>query len=313
MTGTRESARDGILSPVPDIDDGIEGMQTMSLTPSVYRNPSLPPHRARRGWEDDARRGVAVLGYVRVSTEEQASSGAGLAAQRAAIEAEAERRGWLLAEVVEDAGFSGKDLHRPGITAVMEALRSGDASVLMVAKLDRLSRSMLDLARIIDRSGREGWALVALDLGMDTSTPAGEALVHVMATFAQLERRLIGQRTREAMAMKRAQGIQIGRERAVPDKVVERIKGLRRQGLSLRAIGEVLDAEGVPTGHGAARWHGATIRDLLKSRMSEEDRIALEVSGGHRRWRKRGPRKRSPDGSAVRSRGPPGRAVPGGS
>lgn len=315
MTGTTTGAlEDPFPSSEPAIDDGNEDVRTMGLMPSVYRKPSLPPRRARQGRPDGGSSIVIAIGYTRVSTFEQSQSGAGLAAQRAAIEIEAHRRGWRLIEVVEDAGFSGKDLQRPGITTVMEALRTGRASVLLVAKLDRLSRSMLDLARLIDRSGKEHWALVALDLGMDTSTPAGEALVHVMATFAQLERRLIGQRTREAMAMKKAQGVRIGRERTVPDEVIERIKMMRGRGSSLRAIAEVLDRDGIPTGHGAARWHGATVRDLLKSRMSEEDRLALEVSGGHRRWRRRGPRKRAgDDDSPVRSRGPPAPAAPGGS
>src|SRR5580704_13007488 len=83
-----------------------------------------------------------VLGYVRVSTEEQSRSGAGLAAQRAAIRRTCEERGWDLVEVVEDKGFSAKSLERPGITGVLERLNAGDAAALMVAKLDRLSRSL---------------------------------------------------------------------------------------------------------------------------------------------------------------------------
>ena len=90
---------------------------------------------------------MRVIGYVRVSTEEQGMSGAGLQAQRAAIIAECERRGWTLVEIAEDVGRSGKDLKRPGIRAALDMLAAGDASALVVAKLDRLSRSMLDFAR----------------------------------------------------------------------------------------------------------------------------------------------------------------------
>src|SRR5665811_394770 len=106
---------------------------------------------------------LGVIGYLRVSTEDQADSRAGLEAQRAAILAEAERRGWHLVEVIEDAGFSGKDLNRPGIVAALDALRRHKADTLVVAKLDRLSRSMLDFAALMDRASREHWALVALD------------------------------------------------------------------------------------------------------------------------------------------------------
>ena len=141
-----------------------------------------------------------AIGYIRVSTDEQAASGAGLAAQRAAILAEAERRGWQLVDVIEDAGYSGKSMKRPGIAAALDALRQKRADTLVVAKLDRLSRSMLDFAALMDRASHEHWALVALDLGVDTTTPSGEAMANVMATFAQFERRLIAQRTRDALA-----------------------------------------------------------------------------------------------------------------
>jgi DNA invertase Pin-like site-specific DNA recombinase len=136
-----------------------------------------------------------VLAYLRVRTDEQASSGAGLEAQRTAVLSEIERRGWNLLEVIEDAGFSGSNLKRPGIKRALEVLKTRSADALVVAKLDRLSRSMIDFADLMQRSTNEGWALVALDLGVDTSSPAGEAMANVLATFAQFERRLIGERT----------------------------------------------------------------------------------------------------------------------
>src|SRR5262245_29730470 len=110
-----------------------------------------------RGWN---RRGrgigggapVQVLGYVRVSTSEQASSGAGLEAQRRAILAECRRRGWHLVETLEDAGYSARDLRRPGIQEALRALEDGKASALVVAKLDRLSRSMLDFSKLMAKA-----------------------------------------------------------------------------------------------------------------------------------------------------------------
>src|SRR5438105_3359711 len=83
---------------------------------------------------------LGVIGYIRVSSDEQRNSGAGLAAQREAIVAECRRRGWQLVEVIEDAGYSAKDLRRPGVQVALETLRRGEASALVVAKLDRLSR-----------------------------------------------------------------------------------------------------------------------------------------------------------------------------
>src|SRR5664280_396338 len=208
---------------------------------------------------------MQVIGYVRVSTDEQQRSGAGLAAQRAAIEAECERRGWQLVEVVEDAGYSAKDLKRPGVQIALETLRQGEAGALVVAKLDRLSRSMLDFTAVMAQASRQSWALVALDCAVDTTTPAGEAMANVLATFAQFERRLIGQRTREALAAKRAHGVHLGRPVSLPVSVRERIAAERKAGHSLAAIAEMLNEEQVPTAQGGRQWWPSTVRSVLRA------------------------------------------------
>jgi DNA invertase Pin-like site-specific DNA recombinase len=206
---------------------------------------------------------MRVVAYGRVSTAEQADSRAGLEAQRAAIEAECKRRGWTIIEMIEDAGYSAKDLKRPGITRALEELQRGRADALVVSKLDRLSRSMLDFTTLMARATKENWALVALDCAVDTTTAAGEAMAHVLATFAQFERRLIGQRTREALAQKKAQGVQLGRPRQLPKKVRTRIKRRRTAGKSLAAIADELNRDEVPTAHGGARWYPSTVRAVL--------------------------------------------------
>ena len=209
---------------------------------------------------------MEIIGYVRVSTDEQADSGAGLAVQRAAIEAEAARRGWQLVAIHEDAGASGKSLNgRPGLTAALAGIEAGEASGLVVAKLDRLSRSLLDFAGLMERSQRKGWALVALDLGVDTSTPSGEMMASVLAIFAQFERRLIGQRTRDALAVKRSQGVRLGRPRTMPESVRERIRQEREQGRSLTAIAAGLNVDGIGTAQGGCRWYPSTVRAALRA------------------------------------------------
>jgi DNA invertase Pin-like site-specific DNA recombinase len=206
---------------------------------------------------------MQVLGYVRVSTNEQGDSDAGLEAQRRAIAAECKRRGWQLVDVIEDAGYSAKDLKRPGIRAALEALQKREASALVVAKLDRLSRSMLDFAALMNAAQKQNWALVALDLGVDTSTPSGEMMANVLATFAQFERRLIAQRTKDALAVKRSQGVRLGRPPELSERVRNRIRGMRGRDMSLRAIADKLNADGVPTAHGGARWHASTVKAVL--------------------------------------------------
>jgi DNA invertase Pin-like site-specific DNA recombinase len=206
---------------------------------------------------------MRVIGYVRVSTEEQALSGAGLEAQRRAITAECKRRGWELVETIEDAGYSAKDMKRPGVQEALRALEAGDAKALVVAKLDRLSRSMFDFAALMATAQKQNWALVALDCAVDTSTPAGEAMAHVLATFGQFERRLIGQRTKEALAAKKAAGVRLGRPPTVPPAVVSRIQRHRARGDSLRAIADSLNRDKVPTAQGGAKWYAATVRAIL--------------------------------------------------
>jgi len=206
---------------------------------------------------------MRVLGYVRVSTSEQASRGANLEAQRRAILAECERRGWHLVETIEDAGYSARDLKRPGIQEALRALERGEASALVVAKLDRLSRSMLDFSKLIATATRQHWALVALDVAVDTSTPSGEAMANMLATFSQFERRLISQRTKEALAVKKAEGVRLGRPPTMPQAVVRRIQRQRARGDSLRKIADDLNEAGVPTAQGGAQWYAATVRHVL--------------------------------------------------
>jgi DNA invertase Pin-like site-specific DNA recombinase len=208
---------------------------------------------------------MQVLGYVRVSTSEQADSGAGLEVQRQAIVAECARRGWQLLEIVEDAGYSAKSLKRPGVQSALAQLKGGEAEALVTAKLDRLSRSMADFAGLMADSQKQGWAVVCLDLGVDTSTPAGEAMANVLATFAQFERRLIGQRTKDAMAVKRSEGVRVGRPRETPAALVERVRQEREDGATLQAIADRLNADAVPTVRGGERWWTSAVSALLRS------------------------------------------------
>jgi DNA invertase Pin-like site-specific DNA recombinase len=207
---------------------------------------------------------VDVTAYIRVSTSDQADSGLGLAAQEAIIRSACEQRGWSLAAVERDAGRGAGSMRgREGLTAALARVEQAPGRALMVAKLDRLSRSMIDFAALMERSRRRGWALVALDLGVDTTTPAGEVMANVMAAFAQYERRLIGQRTREALAVKRDQGVRLGRPRVMSDAARDRCRVLRAQGLPLAKIADQLTAEAVPTAHGGRRWYGSTVRAAL--------------------------------------------------
>lgn len=206
-----------------------------------------------------------VLGYVRVSTDRQVDSGASIASQKAAIIAECERNGWHLAELIEDGGISGKTLNRPGLQRALDMLNSGEADVLMAAKLDRLSRSVKDVCQVGDMAQHYGWNLSLLDARLDTTTPHGRAQLSMMATFAQLERELIAQRTREGLAEKKAQGVVLGARPMIEEDTEELILNLRASGMGMISIAKELNSRNVPTAKGGS-WHGSTVRVVLQRR-----------------------------------------------
>ncbi|WP_404387833.1 recombinase family protein [Humibacillus xanthopallidus] len=212
-----------------------------------------------------------ALAYIRVSTSEQAELGAGLEAQRAAIQSECDRRGWQIARWVADEGVSGatEPDSRLGLGSALESLRGGEAGLLVAAKVDRLSRSLLAFAGLLERSRRERWALVALDLAVDTSTPSGEFMAHVLGSAAQYERRIIGQRTRDALAARKASGVRLGRRSSLPVEVRTRLVTERSLGVPWRQIVERLNAEGVPTGQGGGRWHLSSAQAAYRSAIHD--------------------------------------------
>lgn len=204
---------------------------------------------------------MRVIGYTRVSTEEQGDSRAGLEAQEAAIRAEVERRGWELVDIRSDVA-SGKTMRkRDRLGETLRDLAAGHADALVVAKLDRLSRSVLDFAHVMEMAASEKWSVVVLDLGVDTTTPNGELVANIMISLAQWERRIIGERTKAALKAVRARGTHVGRKSNVTDETLRTIRTLRLAGLSWQKIADALEASGVPTSQGG-RWHAATVRRL---------------------------------------------------
>jgi DNA invertase Pin-like site-specific DNA recombinase len=204
---------------------------------------------------------MRALGYCRVSTAEQGDSKAGLEAQEQAIRDEVAHRGWDLVDIRSDVA-SGKSLrHRPQLGQTLRDLQAGEADALVVAKLDRLSRSVLDFASVMETSQQERWSLVVLDLGVDTTTTNGKLIAHIMIALAQWERELIGDRTRTALKAVRARGTKLGRPVGVTPETRKFIRVMRSSGMSWQRIADTLTLEGVPTSQGG-RWHAATVRKV---------------------------------------------------
>ena len=202
------------------------------------------------------------VGYTRVSTQEQAHSGLGLAAQEAQVRGAVRTGGGTLVQLIADEGESGKDLDRPGIAQVLDMLAAGQADGLVVAKLDRVTRSVADFAVLLEWFTAAGATFRALDLGIDTSTPGGRLVANVFASVAEWERETIGQRTRDALAARKAMGGRVSGPSVYSDapEVGERIKRRRAEGATYQAIADELNADEVPTLRGGTMWRVSSVQ-----------------------------------------------------
>ena len=153
---------------------------------------------------------MAAVGYVRVSTEKQADVGISLEAQTEKIQAMAVVQGLELDEVIIDAGESAKSLSRPGMERLLQLVDSGAAETVIVAKLDRLTRSVKDLAELLEHFNRRGASLVSVAESLDTGSASGRLVLNIMTAVSQWEREAIGERTRDALRHKKAKGERVG-------------------------------------------------------------------------------------------------------
>jgi DNA invertase Pin-like site-specific DNA recombinase len=215
-----------------------------------------------------------LVPYRRVSTREQADKGAGLAAQKTTLMAGLTMRGQVALEWdCVDKGKSGKDMNRPELERALSLVRSGQAGGIIVSKLDRLSRSFLDFAYLMETARKEGWNIVALDLGVDLRTPAGEVMAGVLALFAQFERRMIGMRTKDGLAEKRAEGVRLGRPRSVSDGLLEAIVALYLSEENFSQVARMLNEAELETPHGGKKWYPATVQKIV---TSQDGRALIE-------------------------------------
>lgn len=220
----------------------------------------------RKRMERDPDAELLAVGVVRVSTEQQVESGLGLEAQEAQIRGAVIGKGGRLVGLFEDPAVSGAlpAFEREGIAQAMDMIRSGAANTLVVAKLDRLGRNAIDVLMVADVAEREGWSLMILDLGLDTTTPVGRFALTVLAAVAELERNLIRQRTRDALAVLRARGVVLGAPPILEPAVVAMVRGMPG---SLRGVAAQLNSMGVPAAKGG-RWSASSVRWVRSGRMA---------------------------------------------
>lgn len=218
---------------------------------------------------------MRAVAYIRVSTDKQADRGISLDEQRDRVRAYARLYGYTLVSVVSDEGASAKTLERDGLTRALDLLDRGEADALIVAKLDRLTRSVRDLGELIDRyfGAKSDRALVSVGEQVDTSTATGRMILNVLMSVAQWEREAVGERTSAAMQHKRARGEYTGGrvrygyrvgadgvsliEDESEQAVILAVRELRAAGLSFRKVAEQLESRGFLSRTGRRLTHRA--------------------------------------------------------
>ena len=217
-----------------------------------------------------------AIGYVRVSTNEQADKGSSLEAQSAKVAAYAALHDLDLVEIVVESGKSGKNLERPGMKRVLASVNRREVEVVIVPKLDRMTRSMRDLQDLIDLFAQRGVEFASVAERLDTSTANGRFFVNMLGLMAQWEREQISERTKTSMQLLKAKGRRISRLAAIGKKFVrgrvvenesERaliasVHALRDGGLSYRAIAASLNHRGETT-RGGGKIYASGVARLL--------------------------------------------------
>lgn len=143
-------------------------------------------------------------------------------------------------------------------------LSRGQADALVVSKADRLSRSLADFAPLLETASKQSWRVVAIDIGIDTTTPTGEPVANIMAAVSRRERHMIGPQTREGLAEACKAGKQIGSPILLPVEVQDRILAERAAGRTLAAIAAPLNDDLVPLPSRGRVWLPRSVAAVLR-------------------------------------------------
>jgi site-specific DNA recombinase len=238
--------------------------------------------RPRRLAANSDRKRINVA-YARVSSEQQAMEGISLEAQETRLRAYASGLDWELEEVVIDAAASAKSTDRPGLQKIMTGLRDRSIGRVIVMKLDRLTRSVRDLADILDTFNASDAALVSIGEHLDTSSASGRLMLNLLASVSQWEREAIGERTAAALSHKRSMKMAYGAtpfgyrragatlipHKAEQDALREAMR-MDIEGASFREIAAYLTTLGLQPQRGKA-WYASSVRAMLRSKMANAD------------------------------------------
>ncbi len=243
---------------------------------------------------------LRLVGYARVSTEEQAREGISMHAQRERLEAYCTAHNYDLIAFETDNGVSGKipPAKRPGLARALALVSKGEADGLLALKLDRLSRRTRDVLDLVDDSRRGGWRLISVSEQLDTGSAAGRLVVTVLAALAEMEREQAAERTRFALDAIARQGR--ARSRFVPfgyrtaaggteqtkgdrkamvpypaeQRVLRRLRKLRKKGMGARTIARALEAEGLKNPRSGSPWTPSNVGSILRTLERRDEALA---------------------------------------
>jgi site-specific DNA recombinase len=221
---------------------------------------------------------MKTIGYVRVSTEDQAKEGVSLENQKSKIEAYSQLKDLTLVEIVEDAGLSAKNLKRPGVQKVLKLARKKKIDAVVVYKLDRIFRSTVDALETTRMFDKWNVSFHSIEETLDTQSAMGRFFFTLTAALGEMERKIIGERTKAALAHKRKKNEKTGGD--IPygydlttggilvknddeQKVIRWIRRLNKNRYSLRKICRELEKAGYKTKRGNDKWHPATVAGIL--------------------------------------------------
>lgn len=220
-----------------------------------------------------------AIGYIRVSTQDQADSGLSLTHQENKIKAYCSALDIELVDVLADAGFSAKNTNRPALQNIMQLMKSKQIDAVVILKLDRLTRSVKDLGALTELFEKTDVSLISVQDSINTATAAGRLVLNVLGSVSQWEREANGERVKAAMSVKKASGQLVGSvpygynladdgitliANEIEQKTLELIKKLRSSKLSFRQIAAELEKRSIMTKKGCTKWQAKTISNLCQ-------------------------------------------------
>jgi DNA invertase Pin-like site-specific DNA recombinase len=218
---------------------------------------------------------IKAIGYVRVSTDEQAKEGVSLENQEQKIRDYCKLKDFEIVEIIQDAGISAKNLRRPGAQKVIEMACNKMVDAVVVYKLDRMFRSTVDALETTRLFDKWNVSFHSIEETIDTKSAMGKFFFTLTAALAEMEREIIGERTRDVLQRKKANNEVYGHvpfgfkkfkgkllNHDAEQKVVQTVLEMREKGLNYSRISRELNHMGLRTKKGN-QWHPQTVKNVI--------------------------------------------------